>query len=156
MKTKLLQSNICVMKSLLHGYGVFAEQSFLPGEIIEECYLLTVPPKCLNNYVFGLRDNKVLALGYGSLYNHADFPNAQVELDRIENIAIFSAISPIKKGDEILISYGKNWVLARNISLKKLNPWRKLQYFFRIHSYLLRFAMIVFFLLLINRIYFFA
>jgi hypothetical protein len=143
MRTKLAHGKISVKKSLLHGYGVFAEQTFMPNDIIEECYVLPTPPDVLEDYVFGLKNNKVLVLGFGSIYNHGDPPNAKVEFDQMGSLATFSAKTKIKKGEEILIYYGKNWFASRKIPIKKLSTWEKIYFFLRRSAYLFRFIFII-------------
>ena len=70
------------------GLGVFASESISQGETIEDCPLLSLPIKkgessslLLDyrfNYPLGLDfEEQVIALGYGSLYNHSDTPNAK-------------------------------------------------------------------------------
>jgi len=50
--------------------------------------------------------NFVVALGYGSLYNHSNTPNANWTNDVENKTFIFFSTKPIKKGEEIFIYYG--------------------------------------------------
>jgi uncharacterized protein len=46
-----------------------------------------------------------IALGYGSLYNHSDEPNALYYTNRNRNVIDFIATRSIAAGEEITISY---------------------------------------------------
>ena len=95
------------------GRGVFAQRAFSPGEQIELCPVLPIPPPelamidrtVLYAYYFGWQDGGAIACGYGSFYNHSDQPNARYEknFDRLE--LVFLAAEPIEPGDEITIRY---------------------------------------------------
>jgi len=57
------------------------------------------------NYIFWWGEDKAIALGYGSLYNHSFNPNAYY-ITNIENDSIdFYSGMDIQKGEEILINY---------------------------------------------------
>ncbi|OGT45914.1 MAG: hypothetical protein A3E83_02405 [Gammaproteobacteria bacterium RIFCSPHIGHO2_12_FULL_41_20] len=125
MKPVLLQNQLIIKQSPLHGYGVFAGKDIEKGELIEECYTLLVP-KGYNefvNYYFADKQSErwVLALGFGSLYNHSsDKYNAHYIFDPNTNILIFRAQQFIRKGEEILIFYSVDWFRARKMQEKKL------------------------------------
>lgn len=94
------------------GMGVFATQKILDGEIIETCYLLTIPKEgnLLNDYRFlypkRTLTEYVIPLGFGCIYNHSDSPNADW-LDHPEYKAFnFVAIKDIEIGEEICTYYG--------------------------------------------------
>lgn len=120
------------------GRGVFCKRQIVPNEIIEIAPLIVISEEQkpwlydskLNDYFFTYRKGDqvgfALALGFGSLYNHAEFSNAgycmDYENDRIEIFAI-DAILP---NTEICINYGgeygksyAEWFECRNISCKK-------------------------------------
>ena len=62
----------------------------------------------LYNYYFGWGpDGKAaaIALGYGSLYNHADDPNAAYRKDPASGTIIFAALRAIAAGEEIFVRY---------------------------------------------------
>ena len=94
------------------GMGVFATEKILNGEIIETCYLLTIPKEgnLLNDYRFlypkRTLTEYVIPLGFGCIYNHSDSPNADW-LDHPEYKAFnFVAIKDIEIGEEICTYYG--------------------------------------------------
>ena len=51
------------------------------------------------------------------MYNHQDEPNMKYYYQNGK--MIYQAIKPIKAGDELFISYGTNWWIAR--TNKKIN-----------------------------------
>lgn len=130
MNRPLKQHHIVVKKSAIEGYGVFALKDIKPKEIIEECYTLFFStknkPTQLADYLFGVEEKwSVLSLGYGSIYNHSDKPNADYYPIPEKNLMVFSATRLIKAGDEIFISYGEDWFSSRDTSPKKLSFWQK-------------------------------
>jgi uncharacterized protein len=102
-----------VDRSPVHGAGVFAARAYAVDAVIERCPLLIVPPEqapaisssVLGDYVYEWEGGYALALGFGSLYNHAPISNARYEMDyEAEEIHIV-AERPIAKGEEIFINY---------------------------------------------------
>ena len=62
------------------------------------------------NYIYYLGKNKnrlIVALGFGSIYNHTYKPNARYKERYKEKIIDFIALNKIKKNDEITINYGQ-------------------------------------------------
>ena len=99
------------------GLGVFATHVIEPDEIIEVTLLLTIPDlditgkRILDDYVFVYpRGNKstetVVVLGYGSIYNHSDTPNATWANHPSEKAFNFTSIKKILPGEEICTYYG--------------------------------------------------
>lgn len=116
--SRLIQRQVCVKTSPIHGRGVFADEPFSPGEVIEECHTLNVGPemKSLSNYVFKCTGaSLMLPLGAGAIYNHADDPNAKFKMDLERAVLVVQACRPIARGDEIFISYGKGWFDSRRV-----------------------------------------
>jgi SET domain-containing protein len=105
-----------IADTLSKGRGVFTSVDIQPGDLIEVCPVVVIPQRelpiihktILHDYYFLWGDNLeecAIAMGYGSLYNHEVFPNANFILD-IENMSIdIEAILPIKAGEEITINY---------------------------------------------------
>lgn len=62
----------------------------------------------LNYYAFMIDEQHEytgIALGYGSLYNHADHSNAMYYYDKEKELMVFEAIQPIAPHQEITINY---------------------------------------------------
>lgn len=127
MKKKLFQNKIAVKKSSLHGYGVFAEKMIKKGEKIEECYMLLSRggDKTLQDFYFDANGKSATFLGYGSIYNHADEPNADYHLNLKTRIVTIKAEKTIHKGEEIFISYGDKWFSDRGLVPKQAKPVKK-------------------------------
>jgi len=105
-----------VKPSLGRGRGVFAIQPISCDELIESCPVIPFEPKYravleatpLYDYLYGWSDDcreVAIALGYGSLYNHSDEPNALYHTNRNRNAIDFIATRPIAAGEEVTISY---------------------------------------------------
>ncbi|SRR5579883_534998 len=135
MKSKLFQHKITVKKSPIHGYGVFAEVDLQPEELIEECHALKIREdvRDLEDYLFDCTNESedwCLLLGYGSIYNHSDQPNAYFFFDDASQLMIFKASRFIPRGEEIFVSYGKTWFDSRSFSRKEISFWLKHREFF--------------------------
>ena len=118
---------IYVDKSPVHGWGVFAKEDIMEGEVFEECPVLTLPiekgevTSLLIDYRFNWPQcveyqEQVIALGNGSLYNHSENANAYW-ISNLENKTFqFISHREIKKGDEIFTWYGdvNYWNDGRN------------------------------------------
>jgi uncharacterized protein len=104
-------------KSPIHGWGVFAKEDIMKGEVFEECPILTLPiekgevTSLLIDYRFNWPQGndwqeQVLALGYGSLYNHSNDPNAFWVSNTENRTFKFVSNREIKQGEEIFVWYG--------------------------------------------------
>lgn len=122
-------SAIYVAVSPIHGRGVFAQKPIKSGTIFEECPVIkmklqemTVRKHMLLNYYAFMIDEEHeytgIALGYGSLYNHANDHNAIYYYDNEKELMIFEAIQPIEKHQEITINY-----LGSNTSGQTIENW---------------------------------
>jgi hypothetical protein len=118
------------------GRGVFCKQLIAKDEEFEICPVLVLPAEDYDTvrasqlvdyfFTFDKEENTLaLALGFGSLYNHAVYSNAAYVLDREEKTITFFALEDIKPGTEICINYAgergqefKEWFESRNIELK--------------------------------------
>jgi SET domain-containing protein len=111
-------------KSQIEGLGVWALEPLVDNETIEECPVIEVPRDQvagtdLMDYLFKVDENSyVLALGNGSLYNHRNQPNARWHYDEDRKTLVFRATRAINAGEEIFISYGKDYWKTRDISMK--------------------------------------
>lgn len=119
MINQLARKNIVVKKSSINNYGVFAQENIPANTIIEECYAIMISDDVyhtLRNYVFRGKKSSLLAFGHGSIFNHADKPNASFSVDNDNSLITFRSTRLINKGEEILISYGNTWFSGRNMT----------------------------------------
>ncbi len=98
------------------GRGVFARVAIKKGELIEKCPVLEIPEHDMAGlsesilvtyfYFFGKnKERMVIALGFGSLYNHIYTPNAMYKGNEKEQTIDFIALRDIKKDEEITVNY---------------------------------------------------
>ena len=116
--------------------GVFSTQPIPKGSIIEICpvvvissdEMLHLKKTALYDYYFDWQEemeNGVIALGYGSLYNHSYQPNAEYILDYEFKSLEFHALRDIEAGEEITINYNgdpdnqeKVWFENRGLGMR--------------------------------------
>ena len=120
MNTQIYSDAVYVSGSHIAGAGrgVFARRPIKKGETIERCPTIELPlhdtehvhKTDLINYIYYLGDNKnqpVIALGYGSIYNHSEHPNAMYR-DLLEHKTLdFIALRDINKDEEITVAYNQ-------------------------------------------------
>ena len=98
------------------GRAVFAAKTFEPGEIIETCPVIILPNEdklkihetFLHDYYFDWGEQGedcCIALGFGSMYNHSDTPNAEYMMFIEDQLLQISCQHKIMGGEEICISY---------------------------------------------------
>ena len=118
---KLLPSDkIYVAQSKISGAGrgVFASVFIKQGEVIEVCPVIHIPEheiesvenSVLVTYIYFLGKNKdqlALALGFGSIYNHADKPNVLYTYNSKAMTLNFIATKYIGKDEEITVDYNQ-------------------------------------------------
>jgi SET domain-containing protein len=114
----IYNSKIYLDKSPIHGWGVFAKEDIMEGEVFEECPILPLPMKygevsgVFIDYRFNWPqgtnewEEQVIALGYGSFYNHSENANAHWTSNYNERTFKFISNRKINKGDEIFVWYG--------------------------------------------------
>lgn len=103
-----------VAPSPIHGTGVFAREAFGPGDVIETCPVvvcaageeeLLEQTNLRGLYFHWDGDGVALALGFGSLYNHAWSSNARYEPDSEAGLIRFICVRMIASGEEVTINY---------------------------------------------------
>ena len=108
--------HLYIAASAIDDRGVFSSQAIPKGSIIEICSVIEIPgdemehlkKTVLYNYYFDWNEEEesgAIALGYGSLYNHAYQPNTEYILDYETKTIEFHAIKDIEAGEEITINY---------------------------------------------------
>lgn len=101
-----------------HGRGVIAVAEIAKGDTIEVCPILELAEGeasgLLDDYTVALDGSSgvALLLGYGSLYNHADEPNAEY-VEVADDAYSFVALRDIDAGEQVTISYGEEWWRTR-------------------------------------------
>jgi SET domain-containing protein len=119
------------------GRAVFSTTAIAENDLIEECPLIVLSPADFDivtstevvNYCFFFdKEEKILALamGFGSLYNHAFPSNAHHMIDKETKTITIFALRDIKANEEICINYtgdpdndSTEWFSARNIEYRK-------------------------------------
>lgn len=119
--TKHSTSKVAFGNTPDHGIGVYAKTAITNGELIEVAPLILVDSDVmavsnLNDYVYTINkeeDLYAVALGYGSLYNHSDAPNAEWNMDIEKEQLRIIASEDIQEGQEIKVSYGSSYWESR-------------------------------------------
>ena len=107
------------------GRGLFATKNLSVGVLIHEAPCLLISRDSyddharftvMEHYLFNCADgDKLLALGYGSLFNHSDSPNVDYRLDKASLTIRYFAARSIAAGEEMCIYYGNNlWFQEKN------------------------------------------
>lgn len=94
---------------------MFCTEEITEDSVIEICPIIVVPAEqakeivkgyVLYDYYFEWKKGSIaIALGYGSLYNHSEAPNAIFEPDYKNQYIIFRSLREIRPGEEIVIDY---------------------------------------------------
>lgn len=121
MKKILPSHKIYISESKIpnSGLGVFAKIDIQKGESIENCPIIEIPEPDLQKlgetnlinyfYFFGQQKEKLLvALGFGSIYNHSYTPNAVYKIKPKAKIIEFISKRNIKKDEEITVNYNQS------------------------------------------------
>ena len=98
------------------GRGVFTAVDISKGDIIEYCPLIIIPPiqiKLIDKTIFHdyyynwpqPEGAACIPLGYGSIYNHPEKPNAEIVLDLDGQVLQFHCIKATEAGTEIFVDY---------------------------------------------------
>jgi hypothetical protein len=110
--------------SIISGRGVFCSKPIKDKEILEECHFIQVPndreyPEILNEHFFRYKWERGLAicLGYGSIFNHSNTPNAAWSIDTEKEKFTFYATRDIEIGEEICTNYknGRSFISNPNV-----------------------------------------
>lgn len=123
------------------GRGVFASRDFRQGEVVEVAPVLVLKcdfddlPELLKTYVFdwetltGVPRAHAVALGYGSMYNHANPASLCYQADARTAVMRYVAARDIRRGEELTINYSaeggthespdNNWFERFDIALIK-------------------------------------
>lgn len=118
MKKLLTSDKVYIGKSRIikSERGVYAARNIKKDELIEKCPIIEVPrhdlaslnESILATYFFYFGEKKeqlLIALGFGSIYNHSYEPNAKYKVKQKEQTVDFIALRDIKKDEEIAFNY---------------------------------------------------
>jgi len=124
----LINNKIYAKKSSIHGYGVFASDNILSGEIVEECPVIPINlefkelpieiQKYAFSWKFGIIKQPCIVMGYGGVYNHNDNNNLNFYVDGGKDVMVYIAIKDIAKGEELFVNYGPEYFSIHNIVKK--------------------------------------
>jgi SET domain-containing protein len=113
-----IDPNIKIKESSKGGRGIFATKDYQKDEIIEVCPLIYQEDNfqgLMRDYLFTYKGNdKAVAFGYCSMYNHDDNNNASWSIINSEQMKI-KANREIKAGEEICVSYGSGYWNSRKV-----------------------------------------
>ncbi|MBS3025863.1 MAG: SET domain-containing protein-lysine N-methyltransferase [Dolichospermum sp. DET50] len=96
------------------GRGIFAQQDFAKGDLIETSAVIVIPKQqvklitktVLLNYYFGWHgESGAIGLGFASLFNHSYHPNAVYIKNFAKSFIDIIAYKDIRTGQEITINY---------------------------------------------------
>lgn len=93
------------------GIGVYTDTKIPCNTIIETCRCILTHVEIpesdeLENYVFPVDSRtKAVVLGFGSMYNHSDEPNAMYVKDYDKGLMHYVSLDTIEAGEEICINY---------------------------------------------------
>lgn len=109
-----MSSTVRVERIAGKGRGVVATRNFEPGEVVERAPVIVLPEDpydllnrtTLKDYYLAWGDNAIaIGLGYSSLYNHSETPNAQTRRLIDQHTIEIVAIRPIAAGEEVTFLY---------------------------------------------------
>lgn len=108
-----MKKDLLIKRSKIHGRGVFANKNFKVGDVIEVCPVIPlsvadckrIAKTDLHNYYFAWKNSAAIGLGYSSIYNHCYDPNARYAKKYGSRVMIYTAIQPIKRGEEITTNF---------------------------------------------------
>ena len=94
---------------------MYCTEDIARDSVIEICPIIVLPGEQAREIVRGYvlyeyyfewkKDSIAIALGYGSLYNHSEHPNAIFEPDYKGQYIIFRSLMEIPAGQEIVVDY---------------------------------------------------
>ena len=111
------------------GYGVFTNSFIEKNTIVEGSHIIKISndeiakliyagSNGLYDYIWLFEGEPVLALGFGSIYNHADTPNLDVSF--LNNTIQFKTNVDIYPNNELFVTYGEPWWFIRNKTPKTM------------------------------------
>ena len=128
MSDSLVRHPGIVVRPSPWGLGVYTDRFIFEGDVVEECHWVGVPDadiaqNPMNDYVFSLDREDMpgegewvaVVLGFGMIYNHAEEPNLLHLHDRDRGVFTYYAARDIEPGEQLCVSYGKQWWKDRSL-----------------------------------------
>ncbi len=107
-----LISGLRVVKSSIHGYGVFATRDYRAGDEIAEVEGVSLRPEQIENdeYCLWINDNMYLDMVDQTRWiNHSCEPNAEIDGEEEPDGRVWATViacRDIKAGEEVVYDYG--------------------------------------------------
>jgi hypothetical protein len=119
--TSVQRGAVRIAASTICGRGAFAVRELKEGDIVERCPALEVTDRDVGgellNYVFygSAEDRRLIAMGYGMLFNHSPQPNVAYyrEEGSLGAELVIYALRDIRKDEELFYNYGDDWWTTR-------------------------------------------
>jgi hypothetical protein len=106
------------------GFGVYAIDDINDNETVDECPAVEmsfddIKGTPMMDHAFKIKDDTyVISWGNGSIYNHRNQPNVRWEYIPDKKILKIAAVRPVKRGEELFISYGREYFSTREKNMK--------------------------------------
>lgn len=124
-KPRTFQNDLVyVAASAVAGKGVFAKHDIEKNMRCEVAPALRLTRNVdilshteLEHYLFDGDDDHeaILGLGYSSMYNHSEHPNAEFSI--YDDMIVIVALEDIAQHDEIFVNYGWDWETLVNAGI---------------------------------------
>jgi hypothetical protein len=118
-------TDVYLKKSKIYGYGVFSSRDIKMGETIEEtlAIILDTTENTINDWVLNRHAREwecdcemcktngktmFIAPGYVMMYNHSQYPNAHLLIEKPFKRVKIIALRDIEKDEEITLYYGES------------------------------------------------
>lgn len=106
----LINFNLKIAKSPIHGWGVFANEFIKADTIILQNPGVVLKAKIydsreLMGYFYPYNENFILGLGYVSLINSSDEPNVGFEVNIENKVIIIKTVRDVQPNEEITFKY---------------------------------------------------
>jgi SET domain-containing protein len=106
----LINFNLKIAKSPIHGWGMFANEFIKADTIILQNPGIVLQAKIydsreLMEHFYPYDENFILGLGYVSLINSSDKPNVKFEIDKENKLVIIKTVRDVQINEEITFKY---------------------------------------------------
>ena len=107
------------------GYGIFTSE-YIPAETTIEVAIskhiysnqISEDLELISDYYYNYYGKKnSLALGFGSIYNHASTGINNVDYTVLKNKIIYKTVKPVEKNQQLTVDYSDEWFENRNLKI---------------------------------------